>query len=246
MSRFFDKYREYQEYQQQQRLKLLDDTTKTDLVPWEPDGGATRRPGVFIAECRRPARPANIESDFMVPVLQSVAVGSLVTTGGLYLSLFYGWLTWHLSCFIGLAAAGICFMAVLFWNRPLLWIVETVTHTDLDGDGHIGQPQPETATELIVNVKAEGGGVRQQYLSTLGVPPEKLQKFAGMVLSGRGLGVNAWTGRTGMFTRSEFDGLMGELERSGLVERANDAPNAARQLTETGKSAFEQLSWGEF
>ncbi len=214
--------------------------TSDALAPWEPTAADGSH---FTAERRRPARPANVESDVIVPLLQSVAVAIAVSVAGLYLSMFFDLFAWHLSCFGGLLAGGIWFIAALFLGRDLLWIVESITTYDIDGDGVIGPPP---VTELAVNVTDGADRIHKQYRQTLGVEPDRMVKFAEGVLAGRGMAVNAWTGSNGLFSRTEFDGLMAELERSGLVERENPGQsNSARRLTDEGREAFEQLKDGQ-
>lgn len=91
----------------------------------------------------RPSRPASVEADVLVPLLQTAVTAFL--TGLL------SWLTlatlkaprpllWSIA--IALLAALALFAYLLHANRPLLQETELITNRDLNQDNHIGPPPP--------------------------------------------------------------------------------------------------------
>lgn len=212
-------------------------------APWQPEP-PPHKGGYFEATRERPARPMNVESDFVTPLLQSVGVFVFVTLGGLYLA----WqldVVWHLACFAGVAASGLFYLVALAVNRKLLWIAETVINEDVDGDGHIGRPPPASLAPLEVLHKDEGGHLRQLHRLNLpeSISEAKLVEFAkGVTL--KGLAQGQWTGKAGLFSRSEFDALMAELERANIVTWVDPQNRSqGRKLTHPGQAALRY--WAE-
>lgn len=211
-------------------------------APWQPEPPPQpSRGGYFEATRERPARPMNVESDFVTPLLQAVGVFGFVTLGGLYLA----WqleFVWHLACFAGVAASGLFYLVALAVNRKLLWIAETVINEDLNGDGHLGAP-PLAPLEVLH--KDEGGHLRQLHRLNLpaSISEAQLVAFAkGVEL--KGLAQGQWTGKAGLFSRSEFDALMAELERANIVAWVDPQNRAqGRKLTHPGQAALRY--WAE-
>lgn len=227
MRRFYSWYKARQ-------FRRFHEFQETEITPW--DTPLNSAPGTFYAERRRPARPANIESDVLVPALQAGLVAGGVAVLALYAALAYGLLSWHAACAVGVLAGGMWFAGALFWGRQLLWIVESVSNLDIDHDGAVGKPPAPAPTTLVVSL--EKG--RQQFLAELGgIEAARLHEFARQVAAGRSLAVNSWTGSGGLFTRSEYDLLMGELERAGLVIKGPGS--SGRVLTDSGREAMRQL-----
>jgi len=225
----------------------MESSSNAALAPREPEAAGHQDGGYFEAARERPARPMNVESDFITPLLQSLGVGAFVSLAGLYLA-WYNNAAWHLACFGGVAAAGLFFVAALLANRKLLWIAERVIREDIDsGDGVAGQPPqqlPAPPPPLEVIHRDESGSLRTMYRLRLpdDITDKKLREFAkGALLKGLSHGV--WTGKAGLFSRSEFDALMAELERAGIVSWVDPANrNLGRQLTRAGKSALRHWS----
>ncbi|RMD63451.1 hypothetical protein D6833_05655 [Candidatus Parcubacteria bacterium] len=68
---------------------------------------------------------------------------------------------------------------------------------------------------------------------------EKLREFAAGVFV-KGLSHGAWTGGAGLFSRSEYDRLMAELERAGIVAWIDpENRTQGRKLTRPGRAALE-------
>lgn len=216
------------------------DSSVSALAPYEP----TLPPGgYFSAERRRPARPANIESDFIVPLLQALAAATLTTIAALYLSIFFDLFVWHLACFIGLVVGGLWFAFALFLGRELLWIVERVTNQDFDGDGYIGQPDPEPRTfePLEVIHRSETGSIKAMFRLDVDVDDSRLEQFFMALGHGESLAEAIWIGDGNLFSKGEYGRLLNELQRAGLIEWKNpNAHSQGRQLTDHGKDSIEQ------
>lgn len=222
------------------RQRHLAEFETSALTPWQPP--ITPTGGAFEASRERPIRALNIESDFLTPLLQAGALGVFVGLGGLYAA----WqldLAWHLSCLGGLSVTGLGFAAIVGLNRKLLWQVEKITHTDLDGDGQTGEPAPPAPPMEVIH-KTETGKITSMYRLALpaSLTTDKLLQFAqGAPVKGLSQGV--WTGGGNLFSRAEFDTLMSELERAGIVVWIDPQNHAqGRQLTRAGLSALKYWS----
>jgi hypothetical protein len=109
--------------------------------------------------------------------------------------------------------------------KSLLQTIESVTKKDLNGDGHIGQPQPANPHTVRVEIREDSReGARYQF-ATLGVEPAKLQALAVAVLRG-----DSFSERTAVrysFTQEEFRTLRDEFLERGWA--AWNHPNRKQQ-----------------
>ena len=136
--------------------------TKTRTYRRHPLGTADS--SAPMVETMTPARAPDVRSDFTTPALQSLfsaLVAGLVAavvawrTGG-------DVLTWLIVG--GVAGLTVCWLAALGLARSLVWKIERVMGSDIDGDGQQGKPddghllavQPETARQNVA------GEVRQR------------------------------------------------------------------------------------
>ncbi len=221
------------------------------LEPWapKPPPQLPGSPGgYFEAHRERPARAMNVESDVITPLFQAMALAAFVT-GAFYLAgyVFIARITWLAACFSGLVSGGVFFFLVVLANRRLLWIAESVINDDVDNDGRVGQPPPAPPSPrppLEVLHRDERGNLRAMHRLDLPntITDERLAEFAqGAPVKGLAQGV--WTGRAGLFSRSEFDALMAELERAGIVAWVDPANRSqGRKLTRAGQSALRYWS----
>ena len=93
-------------------------------------------------ESSRPARVADVRSDFVLPALQAVFTGALVggVVGFVVLrsgdgdagAVFAG---------VGLVCTLLTWVVLLGQHRRLMWAVERVLSQDVNRDGAIGEPQ---------------------------------------------------------------------------------------------------------
>jgi len=224
---------------QQRRTEEFENTTNA-LAPLSPP--PADMPGYFEAERRRLERAMNIESDFITPFFQSIAIALFVSIGGFYLAIAWDTFVWHLSCFAGLIAGTGWFVGAIWFGRDLLWIVERITNEDINGDGNIGQPPPQRNLEPVEVIHTDGQGrIKTMYrLNLPNITDQQLVEFAKGVPV-KGLAESAWIGGGNPFSSAQYGQLMSELHRAGLVEWKNPtAPNQGRRVTGQGRETFEQ------
>lgn len=211
----------------------------TAATPWaqQPQPG-TLPPGAE-AEIAQPARPANLASDVLVPLVQALVTGALLgglvvfTLGEIVPDLDVD----PLKAWAGLALAisTVAWLLLLGQTRRLLWALEKVTRLDLDGDRQVGQPSPVVRVEVT-------NGQREMYLDLPG-RPEALATMALGVLNGRSLAEGTWSGRGGLFSRSEFRQIRDILIERGLaVWRNPEAKAQGVELTAAGRAVFRRLA----
>lgn len=132
--------------------------------------------GAFDYERRVPARPATWESDFLVPLAQSVVWGIIGGLASLAGPMLAGWPWWSPLPMAGLS------MSLAWWlissdHQRALWIIEKIIQHDIDGDGQIASPP---AYGVSVEVKGE----KQWQFAHLPGEPIAVFKLAQMVAGG--------------------------------------------------------------
>jgi hypothetical protein len=196
----------------------------------------------------QPARGASVEGDVKVPLLQSLVTGTLGAVvsglGAAVVGVPSWWYVPAVGAGVGVVTFGAMWAYLLTDTRKLLRVVEVWTAEDLDGDGYVGQPEPDA---VRLEVKREGGGRGPSWLfRDLPVGRDKLETWARAVLGGRGLAVGTWTGTGGLFSRAEYDSLMGALQDAGIVAWAvPGAPLKGRELTRPGRAALQAFVEGK-
>lgn len=116
------------------------------MLPDSTAGG-----GFSSAYRKTPFRKLEMVSDVWVPLLQSLISG-LLATGVLWvLSPGIGW-AWYVAPVIGVVVVGITWLLLLWAGRAMLWVVEEITGTDIDNDGHVGKPE-----KRVVEVEVKEG-----------------------------------------------------------------------------------------
>lgn len=182
-----------------------------------------------------PARAASVASDVAVPALQSLISGVVAGAVTLALCVAFGW-QMRIAGAVALAVLALAWVWLLVDHRRLLWAVENLTHADVNRDGAIGQPEP---ARLVLEVKHSGGERSGFDFLHLGIDQADFLTWARAVLGGQSLAVGQWVGRGRLFTRGQYDALMSELERAGIV-RAADArnPQSGRELSPAGRAAL--------
>lgn len=220
----------------QHRLTTLQSTA---ITPWQPpttDQGDGR---YLEAERRTPYRPQNAESDFIVPLLQSLGTGAFVTIGAGWMAWLYHGFTWEMAVGVGLVTAGGFWVITVMANRKLLWVVERIINSDLDEDGEVGRPEER---EITLNVKHANRTGTQTFRFGLpaGITEANLYDFArGVMLESRGLAESSWTGYGKPFSKPKYNEFLDALDRAGLVRWINPQAHAqGRELTPAGARAL--------
>jgi hypothetical protein len=183
-----------------------------------------------------PSRPADWIADLGVPMAQAGVTGLLLATICVYilsLTRYTGDLG-RLWVGLVLGVTSAAWLLLLVDTRKLLWALERVTGLDVDQDGHEGPP-PTIRVEVTE-------GARQVYLDLPG-EPEDLATMARGVLNGRSLAEGTWSGRGGLFSRSEFRTIRDELIERGLATWRNPRAKAQGvELTAAGRAVFRLLA----
>jgi len=182
-----------------------------------------------------PARAASVASDVAVPALQSLISGVVAGAVTLALCVAFGW-QMRIAGAVALAVLALAWVWLLVDHRRLLWAVENLTHADVNRDGAIGQLEP---ARLVLEVKHSGGERSGFDFLHLGIDQADFLTWARAVLDGRSLAVGQWVGRGRLFTRGQYDALMSELERAGIVRAADVRnPQSGRELSPAGRAAL--------
>lgn len=201
-------------------------------------------PAAF-SELRRetPVRPPTIEADVLVPAAQAGLSGLAATIGATLGAVVWSW-PWYIPVAVGGGAMCLTWAGLLLANRGLLRTVERVVHRDLDGDGQVGEPrsepEPRPVTEITVTVPKQGAA--SVYFLKTDVDHGVLRSFCKAAVGGATLAVGSWAGGGKPFTRQQYDGLMAELTRAGLVEDLGG--NKGRTLTRAGRHVLARIADG--
>lgn len=214
----------------------------TALAPWQPEPPAPT--GHTMTAIRQtPVRGQNLEADLATPFLQSLATGLFVSILGMYLAWVREGVLWHHGLIAGVVAAGIYWLLTLSWNRKLLWLVEEIIQSDIDGDGETGKPAATQQVTTLEMVHRDDGIQRRRFDLPEGMTEADLIDFAsGVLLEHRGLAESSWTGRGRPFSKPKYKELLDVLTRAGLVAWVDDKNHAqGRKLTWAGRHALAKL-----
>lgn len=187
----------------------------------------------------RPARPASVAADVAVPGLQALISGLIAGALTLAGALAFDYRLEYAGA-VALAVLAIAWALLLADHRRLLWAVENLTRRDLDGDGETGKPAAAEPARLVLEVKHTGTGEKRGLdFHHLGIDAYAFLLWARAALEGQTLAVGAWVGRSRPFSRGQYDALMGELERAGIIRLSDPKnPQSGRELTAPGRAAL--------
>jgi hypothetical protein len=94
--------------------------------------------------------------------------------------------------------------------------------------------------EMRVQIDQPGDhGIEFLYLNS-DIKQDQLKEFASAALDGAVLSVHKWTGKGALFTRGQFDDLMGELEKMNYIIPARG--NVGRCLNAKGRALMRGLT----
>lgn len=180
------------------------------------------------------------ESDVTVPVLQSLAVSlcyaSLAGVVASSVALAFR-LPWYWPVLAGALTLTVTASRTMTENinlrQELWWGTEEVIRQDIDGDGIIGRPEPETLLRVEV---ANDGNTR-----FLDVPMKKATVFAKAVTNGCGTSEGEWKKFFGGV--DEFRAFRSQLLDGGLARWKNPGAHAQGiELTMAGRQVMGRLA----
>ena len=205
------------------------DAPAVQAPPWAaPPSDPTPEMPFTEATRTAPARPALVESDVIVPFLQTVVTGLFVGFAAIGVVIEFEPLAW-----IG-GVLAVVWIVLLIDHRKLLRTVEVVIGRDLDNDGAIGRPVP-----LEQMLRVEVGQDNTTYF--LDVPHNKAVAFARSVMAGRSMSESEWKKFFGGI--EPFKTFRGRLLDAKLVRWVNpDAHAQGVVLTPAGRKVFERLA----
>jgi hypothetical protein len=131
-------------------------------------------PVAYLVEQRRAQYQPTVKSAFIVPLLTATFTAVSVTLAAGVLALAFGWPAKVVLLTFPLALLG-AWTWRLGWADRMLYAVERVTHTDLDGDGYQGAPmtshlaavQPEAArADVARQTRQTADGERLAWLQS--------------------------------------------------------------------------------
>lgn len=196
----------------------------------------------------QPSRPATMEADVFVPAAQAGFCGVAVAIPTTIAAFAWGW-PWWAPLASGTATMCITWFTLLVDHRRLLRKIEHVVNRDFDGDGRIGESPAQQFSvppaTLEVTVTSEKGNVRQIQFIDLpnNITEQSMMEFCRKVDAGTPLTQGAWVGGGNPFSRAQFDALMVELEKTGMVRWKDPAaPSQGRVLTAKGRAVFAQVA----
>jgi len=219
----------------------------TARKPWDVESEIAQPIWMYRQEPAK--RTSTLESDVWVPLLQAFFVAlAWAVLAAVLVTLAVRLARW--PWWAAPLALAVTWAVVFPWQvtvciqerRELLWKQEEIEHRDLDGDGHVGRPEPVTLQVEVVRQSEYG---QQLTIVDFGVSPEKAVVLARGILAGRPFSEAEWTGRGKPFSRREFRALRSELLERGLLEWRNPrAPSQGVELTSVGRAVFARLAEG--
>jgi hypothetical protein len=191
-------------------------------------------------ERRKPERSASLESDALVPVVQSL-VSALVASisAGVASALTGIWQPFPAAGVCGVGALALSWLVLLREHRGLLWDVERVI------SGNFGTESPTGTPQDVLRVEITEHKGHNQHISYLELPgtPQQLMTLANGLLGGKGTSESDWTGSGKPFSRSEFREIRTALIDRGLATWANPDHHAQGwELTAAGRAVMRRIA----
>jgi hypothetical protein len=196
-------------------------------------------------ETTTPVRPAGLVPDLLVPLGQALVTGGLLASA---VTVIVGQTDWRHSGSLGALWIGITlFVTALAWlyllrdSRRLLWSLERLTGKDIDQDGRVGEPEPQTI-EVVIQQSSH-----QRIISAgwLGLTDDQIVMLAVDLTRGRSLAEGDLGKDKVIFPRgiNQYRDVRGKLVESGLLELVNPAaPAQGYRVTRAGRAVFKRLA----
>jgi len=139
-----------------------------------------------------------------------------------------------------LSLAGMWILSMRRWWD--LTALERALHLDLNGDGHIGEPEPTPEPPTIrVHISKDDHGHYESNTYDVPASAEQLEALAAGLLNGQPFTEREWAGKDKPFSSQEFRALRSDMLRRGLIELVNDKdPRQGYRLTEEGRAVMQE------
>lgn len=207
------------------------------VSPFFAGNAATLSPG---ASWRRqtPARKPEVVSDVVVPGAQAAITGILAGIGG---GLIAGdWIA-------GLTIGGLVTGGAWFWflggSQKTIWLVESITGADLNGDGLAGQPATPARQNIRIELAQDEPGSAHRRLIDLPIDDNKARAMATALLN-NGASFSR-RGLAGILSDTEYSQTQTALLAAGLLRQRGEAKNSGFDITGKGKAVLRQLAGGQ-
>ncbi len=194
-----------------------------------------------IVERREPSSSSTVESEVIVPLAQSSITGLVL--GLVWLT---GSILWHridlapYALIITIVTMAVVWLMLLREHRSLLWKLETITRTDLDGDRFVGRPtadpDPMPITTVEIVDQAQG---RIRYVD-LPITDEVLELLARAVLMSGQPFSRRNLHDAGVLHSEQYGPVSTAMIAAGLVRYKGNGPNTGMDLTPSGRSFLRQ------
>lgn len=210
--------------------------------PWQaPDGDYG---GNVEMSRTQPARPASLESDVIVPLLQSLATGFVIGASSAPVAYFLQW-HWTTPLIIGGATVTITWLSLLGAHRKLLWLIETVSKI---GD-EPAPPAPVTKPiSLEVKHRDPAGKIgRFQYIDLpKNVTQEMFVEWSKSVLHGsKSVAQSSWCGNGKLFSKPVYSDFVAAMMDAGILALKGQDKSQGYRITNGGKHALRSLILAE-
>lgn len=209
----------------------------TAAAPWSTPGAAMPSTDFATYEKRQPAREPNVQSDVVVPMLQAGLTGLAVGVPSAALMGLLGYTTGQAmitGAGLALAAVSVTWLLKMDMHTKLLWLVESATGRDVNGDGTTGQPPAPPAAPVRVEL-AQGTKTR---LIDLPATDAQLCAIAQTVLTG---GTFSRRGLAEIVSETEYSALKSAMLAGGLLASKGTGTTAGVELTPAGRAVLRRL-----
>ncbi len=201
--------------------------------------GQVTVPAGVTFERRQPARAPGRE-DVVVNWMYSLGSAVVWTLAGVVAALLLRQ-KWPiiLGICLGVASFVLLWFVLLFESRRLLWLMETATGQDLDGDWQVGQPTTDVNVRKTVRVALDDG--EQVLYRESGLEDYQVEAVAYAVLDGdAGFSRRSLCVEHNCFPAEIYGRVRLLWIRAGLLEPVTEAPNAAVNVTAVGYDFLRQ------
>lgn len=174
--------------------------------------------GAYTAFRSTPSRASTIESDVLVPLAQSLVWSVVSILPAIPISYWLRY-EWYFPFAVGSVSLLISWLSSQKKAESSLSVVEEFSYSpNGESSGKALGGEPQGGIKLDVTDRSERDVIRIQFVA---LPPsievEKFNEFCKGVVLGKPLSRKEWTPERVLFSRDQYDQLVGELMSSGVV-----------------------------